>query len=130
MKILGKGIVVDCAKKLNQAQHKLFTDYGLRQIKYMFEHDPVMLSTPPKGSVLIGLSQPFGRWTAIDHENRIRYGYFRGQNPEWSEADEFRSDMRYDKVDDLRFIYDTFDLSKYELDVLTHVHSNYLEWQK
>ena len=130
MNVLSKDIVVCCAGKLNSIQHQLFIDYGLRQIKWMFEKDPVMTSIKPENSTLVGLSQSFSRWTCIDYENRIRYGYFKGQNPEWSEANEFKSDMRFDRVEDFKFIYDTFSLNNYELDVLTYVNSNYLEWSK
>ena len=128
MKILSKEFIISCAGKLNSIQHKLFTDYGLRQIKWMFEKDAVMNSKVPDGSVLVGLSQPFSRWTAIDEKNKIRYGFFKGQDPEWSEANEFKADMRYDRIEDFKFIYKTFGLKDSDFDVLTHVHRNYLEW--
>lgn len=128
MKILSKDFVLDCVQYLDSTQEKLFRDYGVRQIKYMFENDPVNLSIPPKGSVFVGLSQPFLRWTAIDYESKVRYGYFKGQNPEWSQADEFKPDMKFDRIEDFKFIYDTFNLKDYEKDVLTHVHRNYIEW--
>ena len=117
--------VVRCAGKLNSIQHELFVKYGLRQIKYMFEKDPVMNSKVPDGSVLIGLSDPFMRWTAIDYENGIRYGYFKGQNPEWSEANNFNNVDKFDKVDDFRFIYETFNLIEHALDSLTNIHIEY-----
>lgn len=66
MEILSKEFVISCAEKLNQVQYKLFIDYGLRQIKWMFEKDSVMKSKLPDGAVLVGLSQSFIRWTAID----------------------------------------------------------------
>ncbi len=128
MKVLSKDFVIDCAGKLNSTQHKLFTDYGLRQVKWMFEKETVMSSKVPDGAVLVGLSQPFSRWTAIDKENQIRYGFFKGQNPEWSEADLFKPEMRYDRIEDFEFIYKTFELKDFDFDVLTHVHRNYLEW--
>ena len=123
-----KDFVIECAGKLNWVQHKLFVDYGLRQIKYMFEKDTVMTSEIPKGAVFIGLSQQFGRWTAIDYENEIRYGFFKGQNHEWSEANQFKPDLRYDKLEDFEFIYNTFNLKSFELDDLTYVNSEYLTW--
>lgn len=128
MQLMSKAFVIEKAGQLNSIQHKLFTDYGLRQVKWMFEKDDVMKSKPPKGSVFVGLSQPFSRWTAVDQENRIRYGYFKGQDPEWSEANDFKEDMRYDRIEDFKFIYNVFNLESFDFDVLTHVHRNYLEW--
>ena len=87
-----------------------------------------MKSKLPVGAILIGLSQPFSRWTAIDQEKEIRYGFFKGQSPEWSEADLFKPEMRYDRIEDFEFIYKTFNLKDFNFDVLTHVHRNYLEW--
>lgn len=128
MNILSKDFVISCAGKLNSIQHKLFVDYGLRQIKYMFDVDDVTKSKLPDGAVLVGLSQSFMRWAAIDEENKIRYGYFKGQTPEWSEAKDYSNVKDFDKLSDFEFIYDTFNLKDYELDSLTHVHRNYLEY--
>ena len=94
----------------------------------MFEKDTVMQSKIPSGAVLVGLSQSFSRWTAIDEKNKTRYGFFKGQNPEWSEADLFKPEMRYDRIEDFEFIYKTFGLKDFDFDALTHVHRNYLEW--
>lgn len=127
MKVLSIDFINECINKLNEAQTKLFKDYGLRQIKWMFENDPVMQSKVPEGSVLVGLSQPFGRWTALDKENKIRYGYFKGQDPEWSEANNYGNVSRFDYLSDLKHVYDTFKLADHDLSVLTYVHINYLE---
>ena len=130
MKILNKDFVISSANKLNKVQHKLFVYYGLRQIKWMFEKDTVMKSKVPDGSILVGLSHPFGRWTALDKENKIRYGYFKGQNPEWSEENNYGNVDRFDYLDDLKMVYETFNLIDFDLDALTYVHINYQEWEK
>lgn len=108
MNIIGKDFVISCVSKLNEKQTKLFTDYGLRQIKYMFDFDSVMKSEVPIGATIVGISTSFMRWAALDETNKIRYGYFKGQNPEWSKAYLYNPKMNYDSIVDFKFIYDTF----------------------
>lgn len=123
---MNKDFVLSCIGKLNVTQHKLFTDYGLRQIKYMFDIDKILEVKFPENSQLVGISE-MGRFTAIDHDNRIRYGYF-SHNKTWSQATDFGNLTKFDSIDDFRFIYNTFELSQFDLDSLTYVHRNYLEW--
>ncbi|KAF1026214.1 MAG: hypothetical protein GAK29_01476 [Acinetobacter bereziniae] len=126
MKVMSKDFVLSCVEKLNETQHKLFIDYGLRQIKYMFDVDKILEVELPENSKLIGLSE-MGRFTAIDHENKIRYGYF-PHDKRWSQANEFGNLTKFDSIDDFGFIYNTFKLIKYELNSLTYVHRNYINW--
>ena len=115
---------------LNERQMKLVLDYGLRQIKYMFDVDKILEVKLPFNSKLIGLSV-MGRFVAIDYENEIRYGYF-PHNKTWSEANNFGNLKEFDSVEDFKTIYDTFELNCFELDDLTHVVSKfkneYTDW--
>ena len=51
-------------------QFKLVMDYGLRQIKYMFDADKILEMELPENSVIVGLSV-MGQFNAIDYENKI-----------------------------------------------------------
>jgi hypothetical protein len=126
MRIMNKDFVLSCVEKLNPTQHKLFTDYGLRQIKYIFDVDKILGVELPENSKLIGISE-MGRFTAINHDKKIRYGYF-PHNKTWSQANDFGNLTKFDLIDDFKFIYDTFELNQFELNSLTYVHRNYLEW--
>ena len=115
---------------LNECQMKLVFDYGLRQIKYMFDVDMILEVEVPNNSQLIGLSV-MGRFVAIDYENEIRYGYF-PHNKTWSAATDFGNLKDFDSIEDFKTIYDNFELNYFELDNLTHVVSKfkdeYAEW--
>lgn len=115
---------------LNERQMKLVLDYGLRQIKYMFDVDKILEVELPFNSKLIGLSV-MGRFVAIDYDNEIRYSYF-PHNKTWSEATNFGNLKEFDSIEDFKTIYDTFELNCFELDGLTHVVSKfkdeYTEW--
>ena len=115
---------------LNECQMKLVLDYGLRQIKYMFDVDKILEIGLPFNSKLIGLSI-MGRFVAIDYDNEIRYSYF-PHNKTWSEATNFGNLKEFDSIEDFKTIYDNFELNCYELDDLTHVVSKfkdeYADW--
>ena len=115
---------------LNERQMKLVLDYGLRQIKYMFDVDKILEVELPFNSKLLGLSV-MGRFVAIDYDNEIRYNYF-PHNKTWSEATNFGNLKEFDSIEDFKTIYDTFELNCFELDDLTHVVSKfkdeYTEW--
>lgn len=117
---------------LNERQVKLVLDYGLRQIKYMFDVDKILEVGLPFNSKLIGLSV-MGRFVAIDYENEIRYSYF-PHNKTWNEATNFGNLKEFDSIEDFKTIYDNFELNCYELDDLTHVVSKfkdeYTDWYK
>ncbi|HFG7030814.1 TPA: hypothetical protein ACGIK9_003313 [Acinetobacter baumannii] len=117
--------------RLTHTQQKMFTEYGLYQIKKMIEVDPVLSVQPPEGSVLIGLN-PFMRWNAIDYSKQIRYGFYPdiSGGGSWSAANEFKADMQFDAMEDFKAIYSAFNLSFYELDDLSKVHEDYLQRQK
>ena len=115
---------------LNERQMKLVLDYGLRQIKYMFDVDNILSVDLPENAKLIGLSI-MGRFTAIDYENEIRYSYF-PHNKTWSEANDFGNLKEFDSIEDFKLIYENFELMHFELNDLTHVVTNfkdeYREW--
>ena len=115
---------------LNECQMKLVLDYGLRQIKYMFDVDKILEVELPINSKLIGLSI-MGRFVAIDYDNEIRYGYF-PHNKTWSEATDFGNLKEFDSIGDFKIIYDNFKLNYFELNDLTDVVSKfrdeYTEW--
>ena len=117
---------------LNECQMKLVLEYGLRQIKYMFDVDKILEVELPFNSKLIGLSV-MGRFVAIDYDNEIRYSYF-PHNKTWSEATNFGNLKEFDSIEDFKTIYDNFELNCYELDDLTHVVSKfkdeYTDWYK
>lgn len=115
---------------LNECQMKLVLDYGLRQIKYMFDVDKILDVKLPENSKLVGLSI-MGRFTAIDYENEIRYSYF-SYNKTWSEACDFGNLKEFALIEDFKTIYDNFELVHFELNDLTHVvtkfKDDYREW--
>lgn len=115
---------------LNERQMKLVLDYGLRQIKYMFDVDNILNVELPENAKLIGLSI-MGSFTAIDYENEIRYSYF-PHNKTWSEANDFGNLKEFDSIEDFKLIYENFELMHFELNDLTHVVTNfkdeYREW--
>ena len=115
---------------LNERQMKLVLDYGLRQVKYMFDVDNILSVDLPENAKLIGLSM-MGRFTAIDYENEIRYSYF-SHNKTWSEANDFGNLKEFDSIEDFKTIYDIFELMYFELNDLTHVvtkfKDEYREW--
>ena len=115
---------------LNERQMKLVLDYGLRQVKYMFDVDNILSVDLPENAKLIGLSI-MGRFTAIDYENEIRYSYF-PHNKTWSEANDFGNLKEFDSIEDFKLIYENFELMHFELNDLTHVVTNfkdeYREW--
>ena len=115
---------------LNERQMKLVLDYGLRQVKYMFDVDNILSVDLPENAKLIGLSI-MGRFTAIDYENEIRYSYF-PHNKTWSEASDFGNLKEFDSIEDFKTIYDSFELMYFELNDLTHVvtefKDEYDEW--
>lgn len=115
---------------LNERQMKLVLDYGLRQVKYMFDVDNILSVDLPENAKLIGLSM-MGRFTAIDYENEIRYSYF-PHNKTWSEANDFGNLKEFDSIEDFKTIYDIFELMYFELNDLTHVvtkfKDEYREW--
>ena len=117
---------------LNECKMKLVLEYGLRQIKYMFDVDKILEVELPFNSKLIGLSV-MGRFVAIDYDNEIRYSYF-PHNKTWSEATNFGNLKEFDSIEDFKTIYDNFELNCYELDDLTHVVSKfkdeYTDWYK
>ena len=109
---------------------KLVLDYGLRQIKYMFDVDNILNVELPENAKLIGLSI-MGSFTAIDYENEIRYSYF-PHNKTWSEANDFGNLKEFDSIEDFKLIYENFELMHFELNDLTHVvtkfKDQYREW--
>lgn len=111
--------------QLDRVQTKMFIDYGLRQIKYMFDVDKITEQSPPEGSELIGLSE-FGRFTAINYIDKIRYSYF-SHNKTWSEAMDFGNVTSFDLIKDFKFIYNAFNLGDYELNALTYIADNIKE---
>ena len=115
---------------LNERQMKLVFDYGLLQIKYMFDVDKILEVGVPFNSQLIGLSV-MGRFVAIDYDNEIRYSYF-PHNKTWSEATNFGNLKEFDSIEDFKTIYDIFELNCFEFGDLTHVVSKfkdeYTEW--
>ena len=115
---------------LNERQMKIVLDYGLRQVKYMFDVDNILSVDLPENAKLIGLSM-MGRFTAIDYENEIRYSYF-PHNKTWSEANDFGNLKEFDSIEDFKTIYDIFELMYFELNDLTHVvtkfKDEYREW--
>ena len=115
---------------LNERQMKLVLDYGLRQIKCMFDVDKILEVGLPFNSKLIGLSV-MGRFVAIDYENEIRYSYF-PHNKTWSEAINFGNLKEFDSIEDFKTIYDNFELNSYALNDLTNVVSKfkdeYADW--
>ena len=104
---------------LNERQMKIVLDYGLRQVKYMFDVDNILSVDLPENAKLIGLSM-MGRFTAIDYENEVRYSYF-PHNKTWSEANDFGNLKEFDSIDDFKTIYDIFELMYFEMNDLTHV---------
>ena len=115
---------------LNERQMKLVLDYGLRQVKYMFDVDNILSVDLPENAKLIGLSI-MGRFTAIDYDNEIRYSYV-SHNKTWSEANDFGNLKEFDSIEDFKTIYDSFELMYFELNDLTHVvtefKDEYDEW--
>ncbi len=126
--ILGAIEVDAICDLLNPSQQKMFTEYGLYQIKKLIEVDPVLSVQPPEGSVLIGLN-PFMRWNAIDYTKLIRYGFYPDPSGggSWSAANEFKEDMLFDTMDDFKAIYNAFNLAFYALDDLGNVHKDYIQ---
>ena len=106
-------------------QFKLVMNYGLRQIKYMFDVDKILDVPLPDNSVLVGLSV-MGRFNAIDYENKIRYAYFM-HNKTWSASTKWDNLTEFDSVEDFKAIYDLMGLKDYDLNDLTHVVSNFRE---
>lgn len=116
-------------KNLTLVQQKIFLNYGLRVVKYMFEKDYIRaVEVVPNGAVVQGVNS-FGRWQAIDENQQKRYGYFPTNN-EWSQTTQYNGGGDVDSLDDLQKVYDHFKLKDSKLEDLTFVHANFIEFTR
>jgi hypothetical protein len=107
--------------QLNSVQKDIFAGYGLRQIKHFIEYClPEVQPLLPENSVIEGINTS-GMVQAVQQETRKCYVW---DGTTWNVSANFIPIM--DTTDDFQLVWEIFDLSRYELIELSHVHRDFL----
>lgn len=110
--------------ELNAIQIDLFFSFGLRQTKWFFEKDyNRAVTVVPEGATIEGINS-FGRIQARNTNEMKRYGFF-CNDCTWSETTKYEGGGEVVALSDLEKLYNSFELSSYTFDALTHVPNNY-----
>lgn len=86
----------------------LIRDFKLSAIKIVIEESKAFHNPLPPNSILIGIGRKTGNLNAIDGLNGIRYFY---ADECWKKSNDFLFERHFYTVDDIKDIYQFFDLS-------------------
>ena len=111
--------------QLTSQQKEIFAGYGLRQIKHFIEINlPEIEALLPKGAQVQGINAD-GKGQAYNAETGEYYIWI--SDKQWQLSN--KATPTVDSKEDALTIWRIFDLQKYELIDLSHVHRDFLESQ-
>ncbi len=111
--------------RLSTEQKEVFAGYGLRQVKHFVEISlPTIEPSLPENTHVQGINAE-GKVQAVNTETQ--QGYIWISDLQWQETSQPLSDI--DLKEDFIQVWTIFDLVKYELIDLSHIHRDFLEGQ-
>ncbi|KAB0626591.1 hypothetical protein F7P75_08400 [Acinetobacter gandensis] len=125
---MGHNMIADIQEKYDQLsakQKEIFAGYGLRQIKHFVEINlPDMEAVMPAGALVQGINAD-GKVQAYDSATGQHYIWI--SDKQWQLST--KATEMVDSKEDAMTVWRIFDLQKYELIDLSHVHRDFLESQ-
>ena len=111
--------------RLSTEQKEIFAGYGLRQVKHFVEISlPTIEPSLPENTHVQGINAE-GKVQAVNTETQ--QGYIWISDLQWQETSQPLADI--DLKEDFIQVWTIFDLVKYELIDLSHIHRDFLEGQ-
>lgn len=86
----------------------LMMEVGLSNVKRLIDESDLLNISPPEGSQLMGIGRKSGRMNAMDLNRVIRYVY---NGNRWREVADFYFEKHFYTVDDIKDVYQLFNLS-------------------
>ncbi len=120
--------MLDIQKKyeqLNTAQKEIFAGYGLRQVKHFVEISlPKIEPSLPENTFVQGVNAN-GKVQALNANTQKAFLWI--SDLQWQEIQS--PTVSFDSKQDFLAVWNIFNLSKYELIDLSHIHRDFLEKQ-
>lgn len=120
--------MLDIQKKyeqLNTAQKEIFAGYGLRQVKHFVEISlPKIEPSLPENTFVQGVNAN-GKVQALNTNTQKAFLWI--SDLQWQETQS--PTVSFDSKQDFLAVWNIFNLSKYELIDLSHIHRDFLEKQ-
>ena len=120
--------MLDIQKKyeqLNTAQKEIFAGYGLRQVKLFVEISlPKIEPSLPENTFVQGVNAN-GKVQALNTNTQKAFLWI--SDLQWQETQS--PTVSFDSKQDFLAVWNIFNLSKYELIDLSHIHRDFLEKQ-
>ncbi len=120
--------MLDIQKKyeqLNTAQKEIFAGYGLRQVKHFVEISlPKIEPSLPENTFVQGVNAN-GKVQALNANTQKAFLWI--SDLQWQETQS--PTVSFDSKQDFLAVWNIFNLSKYELIDLSHIHRDFLEKQ-
>ena len=120
--------MLDIQKKyeqLNTAQKEIFAGYGLRQVKHFVEISlPKIEPSLPENTFVQGVNAN-GKVQALNTNTQKAFLWI--SDLQWQEIQS--PTVSFDSKQDFLAVWNIFNLSKYELIDLSHIHRDFLEKQ-
>lgn len=121
-------MMLDIQKKyeqLNTAQKEIFAGYGLRQVKHFVEISlPKIEPSLPENTFVQGVNAN-GKVQALNTNTQKAFLWI--SDLQWQETQS--PTVSFDSKQDFLAVWNIFNLSKYELIDLSHIHRDFLEKQ-
>ncbi|CAM2816321.1 hypothetical protein [Acinetobacter celticus] len=121
-------MMLDIQKKyeqLNTAQKEIFAGYGLRQVKHFVEISlPKIEPSLPENTFVQGVNAN-GKVQALNANTQKAFLWI--SDLQWQETQS--PTVSFDSKQDFLAVWNIFNLSKYELIDLSHIHRDFLEKQ-
>ena len=121
-------MMLDIQKKyeqLNTAQKEIFAGYGLRQVKHFVEISlPKIEPSLPENTFVQGVNAN-GKVQALNANTQKAFLWI--SDLQWQETQS--PTVSFDSKQDFLAVWNIFNLSKYELIYLSHIHRDFLEKQ-
>ena len=121
-------MMLDIQKKyeqLNTAQKEIFAGYGLRQVKHFVEISlPKIEPSLPENTFVQGVNAN-GKVQALNANTQKAFLWI--SDLQWQETQP--PTVSFDSKQDFLAVWNIFNLSKYELIDLSHIHRDFLEKQ-
>lgn len=121
-------MMLDIQKKyeqLNTAQKEIFAGYGLRQVKHFVEISlPKIEPSLPENTFVQGVNAN-GKVQALNANTQKAFLWI--SDLQWQEIQS--PTVSFDSKQDFLAVWNIFNLSKYELIDLSHIHRDFLEKQ-
>ena len=111
--------------QLTEAQKEIFAGYGLRQVKHFVEISlPKIEPSLPENTFVQGVNAN-GKVQALNANTQKAFLWI--SDLQWQETQS--PTVSFDSKQDFLAVWNIFNLSKYELIDLSHIHRDFLEKQ-